>query len=89
MWETAGSAGEFLDRILRKITNPPNQDDFVPSPEQMGQHYGGSNTEQGGHQNNSFWQSGGSDQVFIVLDSAKGFKLIGTSLDLTHPQDEQ
>ena len=90
MWATAGSAGEFLERILRKITNPPNQDGFVLSaPEQMGQHYGGSNTEQGGQQNNSFWQSGGSDQVFIVLDSALGFKLIGTSLDLTHPQDEQ
>ena len=90
MWETAGSAGEFLERILQKITNPPNQDDFVPSaPEQMGQHYGGSNTEQGRQQNNSFWQPGGSDQVFIVLDSALGFKLIATSPDLTHPQDEQ
>ena len=46
--KTAGSAGEFLERFLQKITNPPNQDDFVPSaPEQMGQHYGESNTEQG------------------------------------------
>nr|CAN72494.1 hypothetical protein VITISV_037014 [Vitis vinifera] len=78
---SAAGTGEILERILRRRTNPPNQQDLEPTaPEQRRQHSGGSNTEQAGQQNNSFWQSRSSlwqrdptqnpGQVVIILDAA-------------------
>ena len=43
MWAAAGSAGEFLERILRQRTDPPSLEDLVPSgAELMGPIFGGS-----------------------------------------------
>ena len=78
---SAAGTGEILERILRQRTNPSNQEDLVPTaPKQRGQPLGGSNSERGGQQNNSFWQSHGTlwqrdpthnlGRFFIILDPA-------------------